>query len=279
MSLKAYDGMMTKEGFPYLQEKIKENISKFKEASLRKLGKTYAGIIQKHVDKELSILTYSRVFSLTKSEDEEIKNIEINDDTLLISYLFQVGKIAAKSEYLNYFTTHLTMTIEQKDDILLCYPGINVPEHKDILLTFLTDWYAQNQTDPDKNVPEDEWEKRCKDWDDFNETRGLQIVVKLFDPSHYWNNLIDFVRGEELYDLILPNIESDDKRRKNIWYLNFMEILMERNVKEEGFAKYLRSREYLNTEEGKLEYEKYKQDNPIELTPITTELLKTLKVK
>jgi hypothetical protein len=226
----------------------------------------------------LSITTCFRVFNLTRSEDEEIKNIEINDDTLLISYLFQLGKITSKSEYLNDFTTHLSMTIEQKDDVLLCYPGINVPEHKDILLTFLTDWWAQNQTDPPEDVPEDEWERRCKDWNDFNETRGLQIVVKLFDPNHYWNNLIDFVRGDELYNLIISNIEDDDKRRKNIWYNKFMEILMERND-EEGFSKYFKAREYLNTEEGKLEYEKYKQDNPIELTPITVELLKKLKIK
>jgi len=57
-----------------------------------------------------------------------------------------------------------------------------------------------------------------------------------------------------------------------------MEILMGRND-EEGFSKYFKAREYLYTEEGKLKYEKYKQDNPIELTPITVELLKTLKVK
>jgi len=279
MSLKAYDGMMTKEGFPYLQEKIKENLPKFKEASIKQIGGAYAEIITKYVDNLMSFKGSINVMNMTKSERDEIDKIEIDNKTTLITYLFQVASILSKSVFVNEFTSDLKLTIEQKNDKLLVYPGINVPEHRKILLTFLNFWYAQDQCDPDENVPEDEWNERCKDWYDFNETRGLQISIHLFDPQHHWNNLIDHLRGDELFDAIISNIEDDGTRKKHIWYNKFMSILMERYVEDKNMDKYWKSRDYLSTDEGKLEYEKYKQENPIELTPITVELLKTLKVK
>ena len=50
MSLKAYDGMMTRKGFLYFQEKVKENIPRFKESSIKQLAKTYAEIFVRYAD-------------------------------------------------------------------------------------------------------------------------------------------------------------------------------------------------------------------------------------
>lgn len=285
MSLKAYDGLKTDSGFFYLQQKIKENIDKFREASENKIAETYADIILDLVDDKQSIET--KLVFQTKTKDDEllISKIEKKDTTIL-SYLFQVGKILSKSYFVNDFCAHLNLYLEAKNDRILIYPGILVSEHKKILDTFLDDWYAQNQTDKDESIPEDVWEERCRDWWDFNETKGLNIVVKLFDPFNFRDNIVENFRGDELIKKILSHIPSDEKRINKILKRKFIDIKMQKFLKEieqedkssSTTRVYFKALDYLKTEEGKCEFEDYKKTEPIHIKKIDEDFLLNEKI-
>lgn len=285
MSLKAYDGLKTDNGFFYLQQKIKENIDKFREASENKIAETYADIILDLVDDKQSIET--KLVFQTKTKDDEllISKIEKKDTTIL-SYLFQVGKILSKSYFVNDFCAHLNLYLEAKNDRILIYPGILVSEHKKILDTFLDDWYAQNQTDKDENIPEDVWEERCRDWWDFNETKGLNIVVKLFDPFNFRDNIVENFRGDELIKKILSHIPSDEERKNKILKRKFIDIKMKKFLKEieqedkssSTTRVYFKALDYLKTDEGKCEFEDYKKTEPIHIKKIDEDFLLNAKI-
>ena len=218
MSLKAYDGMMTRNGLAYIQEEILKRFDRFEEASQNELAKSYANNIISHVDEKFNIIEYIKFCSINESIGikEEIKKIEIKDDTTLISYLFQAGKILSTGLYKNDFMVDLSLSIDCKDDKILVFPNINVGKHRTILLEFLTDWYCQNQCEPDENVNDDEWNERKKDWYDFNEHKGFSMKIMIFDPNHYYNNFNSFFRGDILFQKILENIPSDEKRKRKI---------------------------------------------------------------
>jgi len=218
MSLKAYDGMMTRNGLAYIQEEILKRIDRFEDASQNELAKCYAKDIILHVDEKCDIIHQMEYLSINDSEElkNKIKEISIKEDTTLMSYLFQSGKILSKSQYKNDFMVDLSLSIDCRDDKILIFPNINVGEHRTILLEFLNDWYCQNQSDPDENVKEDEWDEREKDWYVFNEHKGLSMKIMIFDTNNYSKNLNEHFRGEILYQKILENIPSDDIRKRKI---------------------------------------------------------------
>jgi hypothetical protein len=282
MSLKAYDGLKTEKGFFYIQEKIKKNIDKFREASENKIAKTYADIILDIIDGKDNV--DSKLLFQAKTKDDELLILQVSKkDVSILSYLFQVGKILSKSYFANDFCAHLNLSLEAKGEKILIYPGIMVSEHKAILDTFLDDWYAQNQTDKPENVSDYEWEERCKDWWDFNESEGLTIVIKLFDPFHYRDNIVENFRGEELINKILANIPPDEKRIEKIIKRDFIYKKIEEiksSLKEEKSLTsiYFQAIDFLKTEDGKLELENYKNSQEVVLTKIDEDFLLNYKV-
>ena len=218
MSLKAYDGMMSRKGMKYIQDEIIKNLDRFKDASENRLAAKYAHLFLLHADKNANIINMIEYEAIDEiSLLEKIKKIEVSDDTTLFSYIFQASKILSKGTYVNNFMTHLNLSLQIVNNRkILIYPGIIVPEHKTILLEFLEDWYCQNQSDPDENVPRQQWKQREKDWNQFDEVRGFNIKIQLFDPNHFWNNLNDHFRGKELVNKIINFIPSDDIRIRSI---------------------------------------------------------------
>jgi hypothetical protein len=183
----------------------------------------------------------------------------------------------------NKLKKHLYLSLEAKGEKILIYPGLMVQEHKAILDTFLDDWYAQNNTDKPEDVPDYEWEERCNDWWNFNESEGLSISIKLFDPFNYRDNIVENLRGEKLINKILTNIPSDEKRIEKIIKRDFINKKMEEiknTLKEEksSTAIYFKAIDFLQTEEGKLELENYKNSQEIILTKIDKDFLLNYKV-
>jgi len=272
MSLKAYDGMMTRKGFGYLQESIKTHLPELRKASQDSVAKAIAELYVKYTDDPNYKTPKSLIAFETKDKRCESELNEIDNEGLLLSIFYQYAKVLAKSEYQNSFTNHLTLNLEMIEDRLLVYPGINVDAHRGILLKFLEDWYAQNQTDQPENVPQEEWELRCKDWWAFSETQGMKIQVRLFDPNHYWDNIMEHFRGGELIEAILEKIPSDEVRMKRIWKDKFLSILMdevkEKYPEEKNMRIYWKATDIFRSEEGLKRYEEFKKANPIELVKI-----------
>lgn len=282
MSLKAYDGMMTKKGFTYLTDSIKENLPKFKEASKNALAKAYAEVIQSHVDGGMSAKTALLYEAQASIDKEQIEKINTTDVTLF-SYVFQCAKILSKSYFANDFTVHLNLTIEPVGKKILVYPNILVKEHKEILLTFLTDWYCQNQSDPDEDVPRREWKAREKDWMNFNEVRGLQTQIKILDPTHYWNDLVDEFRGKELVQSILTHIPSYEERKINLLRRKFIDNFSQKNL-DEGSSmsdvtrRYFSAIDFIETETGKAELALFSKNTVIDIPLIDEEFILTYKL-
>lgn len=278
MSLKAYDGMMTRKGFKFLQEALKDNLPKFRKAAVKKLFASYAEAATAFADGK-DIRRYFELQAINDSEARmRLKEIKIDEDTSLLSYMFQCANILDKSLYKNDFTTQLHLTIEQVGPRLLVYPWINVPEHKKILLSFLEDWYAQNQSDPDDKVPAREWKQREKDWYKFNETKGYTAKIVLFDPEHYWNNLTDSLRGPELIKGITKSVMQADKRMEIINRDKWMSILMDERldpslVGKTNIEKYWSARDILSTKEGKKAFAEFSKDNPVEVVRVDEDFL------
>jgi hypothetical protein len=271
MSLKAYDGMMTRKGLNYLHQSIVENIPKFQEASENALAQAYADVILAYVDRGYNIKDYMLSESPAELDKLQLEKIE-SKNVELLSYLYQCARILSNSFYKNSFTVNLNLTIEPKNDKILVYPNLLVNEHREILLSFLDDWYCQNQTDADENVDENEWEERSKDWYDFSNVRGLQFQIKLFDPDHYWNDIVREYRGKSLIDGILAHLPSVEDRKHSILKSRFMDLHMQLlcdkhpDISPTGI--YFKAVDYLNTDEGKDALNKFKEHTPIELVTI-----------
>ena len=213
MSLKVYNGMMTKKGFKYIQDETIKRIDKFKEASKDQIAERYADLFIKYLDLDESIKLDLKFDAI--NEKDILSLIDKINSKNILYYIFQTSKILSKSKYLNDFTVHLNLIIEEIENKILVYPNILVNKHKDILLEYLEDWYYQNQCDPDDRVPEDEWNERSKDWYVFNEISNYLCQIQLFKPDEIFNNLLNDFRGDDLINRILKFIPSKEKRIKD----------------------------------------------------------------
>lgn len=218
MSLKAYDGMMSRKGIKYIQDEIIARLPKFREASENKLAKEYAKLFVDKVDANISIKNQIEFDALNESDlKDKINKIEVIEDTTILSYIYQASKILSDDYFVNDFMCHLNISLQViNNKKILIYPNIIVPEHKNILLEFLEDWYCQNQCDPDESVNKRKWKQREKDWYNFDEVQGFSMKIKLFDPKNIFNSLNQNFRGEELINKILLHIPSDEKRIRRI---------------------------------------------------------------
>lgn len=82
------------------------------------------------------------------------------------------------------------------------------------------------------------------------------MLIKIFEPDHYWNNLIDQVRGDELSNLILSNVEDDEARKNDIWTDKFLNEKMELYKDDKDtYRSFFKALEYKRSDEGKIEYE------------------------
>jgi hypothetical protein len=217
MSLAAYDGMMSRKSIKYIQDEIVKRLDRFKEASKNELAKKYAELFVDHFDGGMDCVKNIGYDSHGDSEIQKKISEIITDEITVLSYIFQASKILAESSQRNDFTVHLNISLEAiSNRKILVYPNILVQEHKKILLEFLEDWYCQNSSDPDKDVPRQQWKQREKDWNKFNEIQGFNMKILLFDPTHYWNGLNRLFRGDELITKILENIPSDEQRIRSI---------------------------------------------------------------
>lgn len=213
MSLKAYNGMMTKKGFKFIQNETIKRIDKFKEASKDQIAERYADLFVKYLDLDESIKSDLKFDAI--NEEDILSQIDKINSKNILSYIFQASKILSKSKYKNEFTVHLNLTIEEIDNKILVYPNILVNKHKDILLEYLDDWYCQNQSDPDDSVSEDEWNERSKDWYAFNGISNYLCQIHLFKPDNIFYGLMNEFRGDDLINRILKFIPSKEKRIKD----------------------------------------------------------------
>lgn len=273
MSLKAYDGMMTRNGLKYIQDGFKNHLDELREISLNKLGKSYADIIMDYVDNGDDMYT-NLIYEAHGEIDiiDKLKQIKL-DDVTLISLLHQSSKILSTACYVNKFTVHLNVTLEALDDKILVYPNIIVHEHRDVLLKFLDDWYCQDQCDEDETVPTDEWEQRKKDWYDFDETRGMTFKIHLFEPHHHWNSLNKHFRGDELFEYVLKNIPTDDERIRKLAYNKVFESKVKQYPdNEHGYSLFYDIRVELK-QDGNTEIDDYIKNNDIELIKVDKDFL------
>jgi hypothetical protein len=277
MSLKAYNGMMTKNGLSYFYEETLKRIEKFKNASHEKLFNVYSEMIVRFFDEKLnpkSLINYYD-FSLDKSTSKLIKEINLEKDLTLLSLIFQISNISVKSLFVNDFHTHLNISFQPKDDKLLIYPNLLVNEHKKILLEYLVDWHGQNQTDPPDDVNEKEWDERCNDWWNFNEDDGIKLKMVLFDPDNFMDSINKNLRGTELINGILSHIPQDEKRINNI----ALNGKLDEDIKNDLIPKnsmydFLNKQNfYLRDDNGIQELNEYKLKNNISVIKITEELL------
>jgi hypothetical protein len=283
MSLKAYDGMITRKGFTYLQEKVRENYDKFYQASRTHLiQKYYVPALILYFDHNRSFFDKSvRIDRQLEPEMEDLKKYVSEGKTSFIRTLLGIQKILQESTFINDTTVHLHMTIEDiGNDKLLVYPNILVNEHKKILWEFLDDWYAQNQSDPDERVPETEWEERCNDWYKFNEFAGMKTTMTLFDPDHYWNNMVARIEQDDLdklIDDIVAAIPSEEERRKKKVQHKLIDEEIAKLVEGDSapttrlFTIYDKARKLVTEERIK----KYIEENEVIIQPITKDVLKS----
>lgn len=205
MSLKAYDGLMTTKDMRYVQDETIKRLDRFRALSAEKLFEEYADMVINFVDKNHTpedIIKWSG-FSSDAFTKEKANKIKVTDDLSLLSLIYQLSKIHSESYFLNGFTVHLNITLEITDKRILIYPKTIVHKHRGIMLEYLDDWYAQNQCDSPDDVPEEEWEERCRNWYDFSEVQGFKLKMTLFDPHNPIESLNTQLRGDELIDGIL----------------------------------------------------------------------------
>lgn len=281
MSLKAYDGMMSRKSIKYIQDGITSRLDRFKEASENHLAKKYAELFFEHVDGYMSVkemISFDAINeSILKNKIDEIK---IDDDTTISSYIFQSAKILSEGHYINDFMVHLNISMQAINNRkILIYPNIIVKEHKDILLEFLEDWYCQDQCDADEDVKTHQWKQRSKDWYNFDEIRGFSMKIQLFDPTHYAKSLVKSFRGKELIDCILKHIPSDEKRIRKIAYRKLIEQkqseLKETDNKMSGTWNIMSEL----TKDGNTEIDDYINSHDIQITKIDEDFIKNATLK
>lgn len=289
MSLKAYDGMMIEEDFGYLQSQLQSHLNEFEAAAKQHLAKKFAEMIVSHIDRGESITSLFKYIDVDRStrlaEIEPLLKDTVGTEHNLLRLLVRLAKKYSLSQFRNEFTVGLTLTIEKIDNRLLVYPSVNVKTYREILVKFLKDWYAQDQTDEPEDVDPKEWKLRCEDWYKFDETRGLQTIVKIFDDTHYWNNIYEHLDFPELIELILREIPSETDRRINLMNRRFIEMRLAEMQSQQGdvststaFRMMTDIHQYLKTEQGKTELENYIQSNPVEIKVIDKNMLDTYTV-
>ena len=276
MSLKAYDGMMTTKGFSYLQNKIKEHMDEFFEVSKEAMLNHYVSYIINFVDYDIDL--HDRFMSECNevSIKREIESRSRYDSTI-IGTIMRNSKILGKSSMRNEASVDLILRIEDIGNKLLVYPNTCVKEHKKILLKFLDDWYAQNQVDPDEDVPEDEWKERCKDWWEFNETNGFEMRIHIFDPDHYWNNFTNLLRNKtSVIDEVIKRLPTDEdrmlKKASKILFDERYNAAPKPTKFEVGLA--MKISKELHKDDKKI-LRDYIKTNPISVTKIDEEFLKS----
>lgn len=279
MSLKAYDGMMSRKSIKYIQDEIVKRLDRLKKASENQIAETIADIFVEYFDNNFSVIKNIEYHTNgDRTIKEKIDQIKIDDDKTIWSYIYQASKILSESKYTNPFTVHLNISLQAINNRkILLYPNILVNEHKHILLEFLEDWYCQNQSDPDTRVPARIWKQREKDWYNFDEVQGFSMKIKLFDPSDYWNSLVINFRGEEAIEKILKFVPSDEERIKSIAYKlvinNYKKDCEEKNIK----FNYYNVSSQLRCE-GNTEVEDYIKNNNIILTKIDKDCIENAKL-
>jgi hypothetical protein len=282
MSLKAYEGLMTRKGLKYVQDETIKRIPKFRAAGENQLLEKYAEMVLEFVDHGVSAeqLLKHASFGLDRFTTKQYEEIKIEKDTTLISLIYQISRAASKSMFMNPFTVELNLTLEAKERRTLVYPSISVPEYRDILREYLINWYAQDQCDPPDDVAKSEWKTRCKDWWNFGEIKGFQFRIKLFNPDNY-DSINTELRGNALYDGIIAKIPINSKRQERIAIKNIMKAEFENSEKKKEFDssevwKYIeRERYYRNDTAGQLTVIQYVVDNDIVIQPITKEILES----
>ena len=278
MSLKAYEGLMTRKGLKYVQDETIKRIPKFRAAGENQLLEKYAEMVLEFVDYGVSAeqLLKHASFGLDRFTTKQYEEIKIEKDTTLISLIYQISRAASKSMFMNDFTVELNLTLEAKERRTLVYPSISVPEYRDILREYLIDWYAQDQCDPPDDVAKSEWKTRCKDWWNFGEIKGFQFRIRLFNPDNY-DSINTELRGDKLYDGIISKIPINSKRQEKIAIKQILKA--EYAEKEKQFDpkdvwEYIeRERYYRNDTAGQLTVIQYVVDNNIMVQPITKEIL------
>ncbi|MFA5527826.1 MAG: hypothetical protein WC996_04360 [Peptostreptococcales bacterium] len=178
----------------------------------------------------------------------------------------------SKSKYVNDFTVHLNLTIEEIENKILVYPNILVNEHKDILLEYLDDWYCQNQSDSDENVSKDEWNERSKDWYAFNEISNYLCQIQLFKPDEIFNNLLNDFRGDDLINRILKFIPSKEKRIKD----KAIHLILKEYEMNDVFD-YLKLKKELLSDNRKVQ--NYIDEMKVDVVDINYDLIKDLEFK
>jgi hypothetical protein len=278
MSLKAYEGLMTRKGLKYVQDETIKRIPKFREAGENQLLEKYTEMVLEFVDFGITaehILKFNG-FGLDRFTEKEYNEIKIDKDTELISLIYQISRAASKSMFMNTFTVELNLSLEAKERRTLVYPSISVPEYRDILREYLIDWYAQNQCDPPDDVAKSEWKIRCKDWLQFGEISGFQFRIRLFNPDNY-DSINTQLRENKLYDGIIAKIPINSIRQTTIAIRKILDA--EYADKKENFDatkvwEYIERRNYYcNDTAGQLVVVQYIIDNDIIVQPITKELL------
>jgi hypothetical protein len=270
MSLRAYNGMMTKKGFKYIQDETIKRIDKFKDISKNKIAERYADLFVKYLDLDESIKSDLKFDAI--NEKDILSLIDKINSKNILYYIFQTSKILSKSKYLNDFTVHLNLTIEEIENKILVYPNILVNEHKDILLEYLEDWYCQNQCDPDDRVPEDEWNERSKDWYVFNEISNYLCQIQLFKPDEIFNNLLNDFRGDDLINRILKFIPSKEKRIKD----KAIHLILKEYEMNDVFD-YLKLKKELLSDNRKVQ--NYIDEMKVDVVDINYDLIKDLEFK
>ena len=279
MSLKAYEGLMTRKGLKYVQDETIKRIPKFREVGENQLLNKYAEMVLEFTDYSIpaqQILKHGS-FGLDRFTEKEYNEIKIDKDTELISLIYQISRAASKSMFMNDFTVELNLSLEAKEKKTLVYPSISVPEYRDILREYLIDWYAQNQCDPPDDVPKREWKIRCDDWWKFGEISGFQFRIRLFNPDNY-DSINTELREDKLYDGIISKIPINSIRQTKIAIKNIMKAeYAEKNkglFDPKGVWEYIeRERYYRNDTTGQLTVIQYIVDNNIMVQPITKEIL------
>lgn len=280
MSLKAYDGMMSRKSIKYIQDEIIKRLDRFREASENQLAEKFAELFYEHVDKIRTVIDNIEFDAINEdSIKDKINKIKIDEETTIFSYIFQASKILSLSSYKNEFAVHLNITLEAiHNKKILVYPNILVNDHKPILLEFLEDWYCQNSCDADDRVSRRQWKQREKDWYNFDENRGFSLKIQLFDPTNYINSINRNFRGDKLMNKILEYIPSDEKRlrriAKNAIIDNYEKEKKLKNEKPSLWEIVDRLSSDSNTE-----IDDYIKNNNIILTTIDEEFLKTAKLK
>jgi len=277
MSLKAYNGMMSRKSIKYIQDELCIRLDRFKDVSENKLAATYADIFFSHVDNHTNAITYIKDEANNEIKlEDSLSKIKIDNDTTILSYMYQASKILSEGYQINDFMAHLNLTIQAINNRkILIYPNIIVEEHKTILLEFLEDWYCQNQTDPDSTISRRQWKQREKDWYKFDEVQGFNIKIQLFDPTHYWNSLNKNFRGDELINKILKFIPSEEDRIKSI-ARRAVKAKIEKESKEQNEKISWRIFDRL-TLDGNTEIEDYIKSHNIQVTTIDADFIKNAK--